>query len=191
MSALMLLILIPLWHSLIIPILLTYNIEIAPLKSVIYGGICTGLSFVCAGWLQLQIEDNELLLQSTTSEHINLSILWQIPQFFLIMMGEVLLSIPGLQFSFTQSPPSMKSVMTAAWYCNSAFGNLIIVAVTEWQPFKQQSNEYFFYATLMFVAMIAFRWIARNYKYTNYNDFIDDKSFSLDNKSRQSGNLYR
>lgn len=73
-----------------------------------------------------------------------LSILSQLPQFFFIMMGEVLLSIAGLQFAFEQAPPAMKSVLTAAWFCNNAFGNLIIVAVTEWQPFKLQSNEYFF-----------------------------------------------
>lgn len=190
----MLLILIPLWHNLIIPLLLIYNIEVAPLKSVIYGGICAGLSFVCAAFLQLQIEENQNgLLQSTNSENEQLSILWQMPQFFLIMMGEVLLSIPGLQFSFTQAPPSMKSVLTAAWYCNNAFGNLIIVAITEWQPFKLQSNEYFFYATLMFAAMVMFSCIARNYQYTDYNDFsgIEHEKGSSLNKSAQSGCFYK
>lgn len=155
MSAFMLLILIPLWYNLIVPVLLVYNIEVAPLKSVTFGGISAGLSFLCAGCLQLRIEDNQLL-QSTNSGAAQLSILWQLPQFFFIMMGEVLLSIPGLQFAFEQAPPAMKSVLTAAWFCNNAFGNLIIVAVTEWQPFKLQSNEYFFYATLMFVAMLVY-----------------------------------
>lgn len=188
----MLLILIPLWYNLIVPVLLVYNIEVAPLKSVTFGGISAALSFVCAGFLQLRIEDNNVL-QSTDSGAAQLSILWQLPQFFFIMMGEVLLSIPGLQFAFEQAPPSMKSVLTAAWFCNNAFGNLIIVAVTEWQPFKQQSNEYFFYAMLMFVAMLVFCWISRDYRYTNYNDFYEskaEKQSSL-NKSTQNGNFYR
>lgn len=175
----MLLFMIPLWHHLIVPTLLIYNIEVAPLKSVTFGGISAGLSFLCAGCLQLQIEDNNnnnhQLVQSINSEVTQLSILWQMPQFFLIMMGEVLLSIPGLQFSFTQAPPSMKSVLTAAWYCNNAFGNLIIVAITEWQPFELQSTEYFFYAILMFVAMLTFCWIARNYRYANYNNLCENE----------------
>lgn len=192
MSAFMLLILIPLWHNLIIPMLLAHNIEIAPLKSVIYGGICAGLSYLCAGWLQLRIEDNQLL-QSTSAGVEKLSIMWQMPQFFFIMMGEVLLSIPGLQFSFTQAPPSMKSVLTAAWYCNNAFGNLIIVGVTEWQPFKHQSDEYFFYAILMFIAMMIFYWIARDYRYTNYEDFEESKprKSSFMSIPTPNGNFYR
>lgn len=189
MSAFMVLLLIPLWHNMLLPMLSTYNIEIAPLKSVTCGGISAGLSFLCAGWLQLSIEDNKLL-ESPSSGAAQLSILWQMPQFFLIMMGEVLLSIPGLQFSYTQAPPSMKSVLTAAWYCNNAVGNLIIVGVTEWHPFELQSNEYFFYATLMFMAMLAFCWIARNYRYTDYSDFYAAKN-SFVGKSAQNVNFYR
>lgn len=89
----------------------------------------------------------------------------------------------------------MKSVLTAAWYCNNAFGNLIVVAITEWQPFKQQSKEYFFYATLMFVAMVIFEWIARNYRYTEYSDFSEiekGKTSSLSkSKSTQNGCFYK
>lgn len=168
MGAIMLLALIPLWQNVCIPLLSRMNIEISPLHSVTYGGLCAALSFTCSGLLQLAIEHNKL--QATSDASQQLSILWQLPQFFLIMMGEVLLSIPGLQFSFTQAPPSMKSVVTAAWFCNNAFGNLIVVAITEIHPFNERSSEFFLYSFLMFVCICIFCVIAQNYRYTNYDE---------------------
>ena len=93
--------------------------------------------------------------------------LWQIPQFVFLMMGEVLLAIPGLKFSYTQAPKSMKSVLTAAWFINNAIGNLIVVAVTEIHPIETQSVEFFFYAALMFVGVICFTILASNYRYAS------------------------
>lgn len=52
------------------------------------------------------------------------------------MIGEVLLSIPGIQFAFLQAPQSMKTVLTAFWFINNAFGNLIVVFITELKPVK-------------------------------------------------------
>lgn len=164
-SALLLLILIPLWQNMIIPAMLVYNINISPLQSIKMGGICAALSFLFAAILELNIENRML-----SNDGSKISILWQLPQFLFIMLGEVWLSIPGLLFSFTQSPLSMRSVMTAAWFCNNAFGNLIVITITEIHPFKLQSSEYFLYSVLMFLAMIVFVWIASTYQYTNYDD---------------------
>jgi dipeptide/tripeptide permease len=92
LGPILLLIQIPLWQKVVLPFLERRNIFINQLQSVSFGGICAALSFVAAGLLQLRIELNETPP----------SLLLQIPQFFLLMMGEVLLAIPGLQFSFTQ-----------------------------------------------------------------------------------------
>lgn len=167
MGAIMLLFMIPLWQNICIPLLWRIDIEIPALKSVALGGICAALSFVSSGILQIAIERNS---NETDDPSQKLSFLWQIPQFFLIMMGEVLLSIPGLQFSFTQAPPSMKSVLTAAWFCNNAFGNLIVVAITQLHLFTVRSNEFFLYSFLMFVCTLIFCGIARNYRYSNYDE---------------------
>uniref|UniRef100_T1GAZ4 Uncharacterized protein n=1 Tax=Megaselia scalaris TaxID=36166 RepID=T1GAZ4_MEGSC len=113
---------IPIWTYLVTPILKTCDIEISALKSMVVGGFVSALSFICAGILQIEIN-------SSVEKTVN--ILWQIPQFFLIMFGELLLSIPGLEFAFKQAPESMKSVLTAAFFINNAFGNLIVVLITE------------------------------------------------------------
>lgn len=163
-GAMLLLVLIPLWQNIFVPAMLLCNLRITPLQSITMGGICAALSFLCAAILEFHIEVSNL---SGDSE--KLSILWQFPQFLLIMLSELWLSIQGLSFSFTQSPPSMRSVMTAAWFCNNAFGNLIVIAITELHPFKLQSSGYFLYAVLMFLAMLLFFWIASTYQYTNYD----------------------
>jgi len=38
------------------------------------------------------------------------SILWQFPQVLVMTIGEILFSVTGLEFSYSQAAPSMKSV---------------------------------------------------------------------------------
>lgn len=164
-APILLLILIPFWKAVVDPILMKFNIELKPLKSVAIGGICAGISFLFAGGVQMKIEEY----------HPNeISILWQIPQFFFLMMGEVLLSIPGLQFAFTQAPDYMQSILTAFWFINNAIGNLIVVlitlVITELHTTKiNQIREFFIYAGLMFLAIVIFSYFASKYKY-NQNE---------------------
>lgn len=58
-------------------------------------------------------------------------ILWLIPQYVVMTMGEVMFSVTGLEFSFTQAPASMKSVLQSVWLLTVAFGNLIVVLIVE------------------------------------------------------------
>ncbi|XP_064554796.1 solute carrier family 15 member 1 [Drosophila montana] len=147
--------LIPLWQYVTAPMLRRlFHWELQPLHSVTIGGICSAGAFFCAGILQDRIMESP-------SQSINIA--WQLPQFLLLMLGELLLSIPGLQFAFTQAPSSMKSVVTAAWFLNNAFGNLIVVLVTQVNALSSQKAEYFFYAMLMLVCIIIFALLAYDY----------------------------
>lgn len=146
--------LIPIWQYICNPLLNYCGIYLHPLHSAAIGGICAALSFVCSGLLQLSIES-----------HLNsrINILWQIPQFILLMLGELFLAIPGLQFAFTQAPLSMKSVLTAWWFINNAMGNLLVVVIKQINPTTIQSSEYFMYAIMMFVSIIIFTIMSCNY----------------------------
>ncbi|XP_071552704.1 solute carrier family 15 member 1 isoform X2 [Panulirus ornatus] len=93
--------------------------------------------------------------------------LWLIPQYFIITVSEVMFSITGLEFSFTQAPSSMKSVLQAAWLLTVSFGNLIVVIIAEAKFFKRQALEFFLFAVLMFVDMIVFAVLAASYKYVD------------------------
>lgn len=100
----------------------------------------------------------------TTTEPTTLSILWQIPQYLIITAGEVMFGITGLSFSYSQAPDSMKSVIQALWLICTAFGNVLVVLITEIQFFELQSNEFFLFGGLMFADMAIFIILAYRYK---------------------------
>lgn len=93
--------------------------------------------------------------------------LWLIPQYFILTASEIMFSITGLEFSFTQAPASMKSVLQAAWLLTVSFGNLIVVIIAEAKFFERQSMEFFLFAALMFVDMVIFAALAVRYKYVD------------------------
>ncbi|XP_043278431.1 peptide transporter family 1 isoform X2 [Venturia canescens] len=99
------------------------------------------------------------------SEPNSIHILWLIPQYIIITMGEVMFSVTGLEFAFTQAPATMKSLLQAGWLLTVAFGNLIVVIVAEVKFFNEQSSEFFLFAALMTVDMIIFAVMAKFYKY--------------------------
>ncbi|KAL5278473.1 SLC15A1.2 family protein [Megaselia abdita] len=77
------------------------------------------------------------------SEHIltepnNVHMLWQLPQYIVITAGEVMFSVTGLEFSFTQAPSSMKSVLQACWLLSVAIGNMLVVVIAELKLFESQ-----------------------------------------------------
>uniref|UniRef100_A0A8B9LX01 Solute carrier family 15 member 2 n=1 Tax=Astyanax mexicanus TaxID=7994 RepID=A0A8B9LX01_ASTMX len=67
----------------------------------------------------------------------NVHIAWQVPQYVLITAGEVMFSITGLEFSYSQAPASMKSVLQAGWLLTVAFGNVIVLIVAEGAGLEQ------------------------------------------------------
>lgn len=80
----------------------------------------------------LAVKSNQVTQPNT------LSILWIIPQYVIITLGEVMFSVTGIQFSYAEAPESMKSVLNGCWQLTSAFGNLIIVIIAELSLFDQQ-----------------------------------------------------
>eukprot|EP01116_Phalansterium_solitarium_P018311 TRINITY_DN4815_c0_g1_i1.p1 TRINITY_DN4815_c0_g1~~TRINITY_DN4815_c0_g1_i1.p1 ORF type:complete len:637 (+),score=222.22 TRINITY_DN4815_c0_g1_i1:130-2040(+) len=102
-----------------------------------------------------------------------LHVAWQIPQFFVLTLGEVLVSVSGLEFSYSQAPESMKSVIMAFWALTVSFGNLLVVGVAEGVAISML-GQYFLFAALMAVFMVVFLLIARSYVYIE--DVFKDES---------------
>ena len=73
-------------------------------------------------------------------------------------------SVTGLEFSFTQAPESMKSVLQGCWLLTVGVGNLIVVIIAEARIFDSQTWEFTLFAGLMFVDMAIFAGLA--YRYT-------------------------
>jgi len=102
------------------------------------------------------------------------SILWQFFAYLILTAAEVMVSITGLEFSYTQSPNSMKSFVMGLWLLSVSLGNGITALVNKLivnddGTYKLTGSEYFwFFAGLMFVTAVAFVFIAMRYKVENY-----------------------
>merc|ERR1711862_491178 len=90
-------------------------------------------------------------------------IFWLLPQILVITVGEIMFSVTGLEFSFSQAPDSMKSVLQAFWLLTTAFGNVIVILVAEAKAFDDRASEFFMFACLMLVDMAIFMFLAWRY----------------------------
>uniref|UniRef100_A0A9J7Y1N7 Solute carrier family 15 member 1a n=1 Tax=Cyprinus carpio carpio TaxID=630221 RepID=A0A9J7Y1N7_CYPCA len=84
----------------------------------------------------------------------------QIPQYFLITTGEVMFSVTGLQFSYSQAPKKQ-----AGWLCTNAVGNIIVLIVAELGKLPKQWAEYVLFASLLVAVSIIFSIMAYFYTY--------------------------
>lgn len=71
----------------------------------------------------------------------SVNMLWQLPQYVIMTMGEVMFSVTGLAFSYAQAPLSMKSVLQACWLLTVAFGNVIDVIIVGARIFESQVSD--------------------------------------------------
>ncbi|KAG7326999.1 hypothetical protein KOW79_010400 [Hemibagrus wyckioides] len=90
---------------------------------------------------------------------------WQIPQYFLMTCGEVVFSVTGLEFSYSQAPKNMKSVLQAGWLLTTAMGNIIVLIVAEAGQLPDQWAEYVLFAGLLICVCIIFSIMAHYYTY--------------------------
>lgn len=71
-----------------------------------------------------KISKIELIKENT------INILWMIPQNIALASGEIMISVTGLEFAYSQAPVTMKSFLQACWNLTTAFGNLLVVFIT-------------------------------------------------------------
>ncbi|XP_038206265.1 peptide transporter family 1-like [Zerene cesonia] len=94
----------------------------------------------------------------------SITMAWLLPQFIIISIAEVLFAVTGNEFSFKESPESMKAVMAAAFLLTEAIGNVIIIVITRVFVNYAQETQSFIYSGLMFVSIALFLYISRSYK---------------------------
>ncbi|XP_066431427.1 solute carrier family 15 member 2 [Eleutherodactylus coqui] len=100
-------------------------------------------------------------------------IAWQFPQYFLISAGEVMFSITGLEFSYSQAPASMKSVLQAGWLLTVAFGNVIVLIVAQAATMEQWA-EFILFAALLVAVSIIFSFMGYFYVPVNPDDLKEE-----------------
>ncbi|XP_014600773.1 PREDICTED: peptide transporter family 1 [Polistes canadensis] len=153
-------------------------------KDLKLGGVYT-----IVGYDIPEIQKTEISIITITPPN-SMHLMWMLPQYIVITMAEVLFSITGLEFAFTQSPPSMKSLMQSSWLLTVAFGNLIVVIIAEVKFFSRQVYEFFLFAGLMLVFMILFSIMTLFYKYTNVPE-TDGEEIVLEEKNGTINQAYK
>ncbi len=150
---------IPLFNYLLYPAL-NRVFEVTPLRKMGMGLVLTALSFVVIWQIEIAIEAGG-----------KPNVGWQLLAYGILTAGEVMVSVTGLEFSYAQAPPRLKSVVMALWLLTVAFGNLLagqiafqITRLKEMGLNLEGSNYFRFYALLMASATILFVFIARVYK---------------------------
>ncbi|XP_077583787.1 solute carrier family 15 member 2 [Stigmatopora nigra] len=113
----------------------------------------------------------------------NVHIAWQIPQYILITIGEVMFSITGLEFSYSQAPANMKSVLQAGWLLTVAFGNVIVLIVAEGAGLAQW-KEFALFSALLLAVCVIFSFMAHLYTYV---DPLQMSKLQSDERNGSSG----
>ena len=82
--------------------------------------------------------------------------------YVLLTLGEVLVSVTGLEFAYAQAPRKMKGTIMSFFYLATAVGNLIVVIVAGMNVFTGAAS-FLFYAALVALAGVGMAFVARRH----------------------------
>lgn len=133
--------------------------EVTPLRKVGAGFILTVLSFLLTAYAQGMIDAGQ-----------NVSILWQVASYVILTAAEVLVSVTALEFSYSQAPNSLKSLIMGLYLLSVTLGNTITSIVNSVIQDEQGkatltgSAYYMFFVYLMLGATFIYMFYARIYR---------------------------
>jgi POT family proton-dependent oligopeptide transporter len=170
-NPLLIMLFIPLFTSFLYP-QMNKLFKLTAIRKIIIGMFIAGFSFALLALAQIQI-----------SAGATPSILWQFFAYVILTSAEVMVSITGLEFSYTQAPNSMKSFVMGLWLLSVALGNIITAQVSSrLQDFITLGTPmyFWFFAGLMFVTACLFILVASRYREESYIQNRDEKPKPLD-----------
>ena len=156
--------LIPFNNLVLYPALARLGYEMTALRRMTAGIAFAGLSWIVVGAMQLVLDHGNVF-----------TITWQVLPYILLTFGEVLVATTGLEFAYSQAPPSMKGAIMSFWNLSVTIGNLwVLVANAGVQNssvtdligstgFGVTAFQMFFFAGFAFIAALAFGFVARTY----------------------------
>jgi len=162
LNPLMVMLLIPFNNFWLYPFLEKRGFELNPLRKMSIGMFVASVAFVAVALIQYWIDASA----AEVTEN-KVSVLWQILPYLLMTQAEVMVSITGLEFAYTQAPTRMKSTIMGFWLLTVALGNKLTAVLT---GFDDMSLTGFFlvFAGLMAFAAVLFMYRASFYVYRSY-----------------------
>lgn len=153
---------VPLFSYVVYPALRRV-MKLTPLRKMALGMFLTVPSFLLSALIEQWLSQGQLV-----------GVEWQFFAFAIITAAEVLVSITCLEFSYSQAPLKMKSVIMALFLLSVALGNLFTAIVnlvlqdSDGNLTVSQTEYYLFFAGVMTVAAAAFLIVAKSYKGRTY-----------------------
>lgn len=98
------------------------------------------------------------------------SIYWQLLAFLIITLAEVFVSITCLEFSYTQAPKSLKSLVMALYFLSVSLGNLFVSVVNFFIQNPDGTSKlvgadyYYFFTFAMAITAVIYVFVALWYK---------------------------
>ena len=156
---------IPLFDRIIYPFLESRRWNIAPLRRMAWGMVLTAVAFTMSGIVESAIrhhemrDDDESLL---SQEKVN--VFWQLPQITFLAIGEIFLSVTGLEFAYATSPDRLKAFLMAMFLLTTAVGDFFsgILYSTIFTHLNRAMVMHIC-ALLMMANLGLFSWVARWY----------------------------
>eukprot|EP00253_Pinus_taeda_P013599 PITA_13599 len=211
LDPLLVLIFIPLLDQVIYPFLEKHGVAMKAIRRLILGMLLCSVAFFTSGLLQLAIDKR--ITSGSIASYINtvsdskpenkdhmglfnlaypnekeeqISILWQVPQYVLLTAAEVIFSVTGLEFSYSQAPVSMKSVVQAIWHLTSAEGDLITILVVGIIGNQlSTANRSFLFAAGGIVGLVFMIWLGACFKDAD-NPIVEKDSGTVNSEVESS-----
>ncbi len=150
--------LIPLFTFGIYPLLEKLGVVLSPLRRMTIGMFVAAFSFALAALIQMRLDAG-----------VTLNVMWQFFPYLVITVAEVMVSITGLEFAYTQAPRAMKSSVMSMWFLTVFFGNILVSWITKVEVFPVASSGYFWlFAGAMAVFATIFAVMAKFYRERNF-----------------------
>jgi proton-dependent oligopeptide transporter, POT family len=102
------------------------------------------------------------------------SIFWQFVSYLILTLAEVLVSITFLEFSYTQAPNKLKSLIMSLFLLSVSLGNAITALVNKFIQNTDGTSKlpgasyYWFFTGLMAVATVGFLFVSATYREKSY-----------------------
>lgn len=161
-NPILVMILIPFFGYVVYPGLEKMGVRLTPLRKMSAGMVLAAFSFVVVGLIQAALDSGQ-----------QLSMAWQFVPYLIITSAEIMVSITGLEFAYTQAPRSMKSTIMSFWLLTVFVGNMLDAYVTKLNVFEGAMFFYFF-AGLMFTVALIFILSAARYRVRNFIERAED-----------------
>ena len=144
--------LIPFTTGVVYPLFKRMGWELTALRRMPIGMALGATSFVIAGLLNIPVSAGQ-----------RISVVWQVLPYIVLTVGEILVSVTGLEFAYTQAPLTMKSVIQSFWNLTTAAANLAVALASAFAVFRG-TGLFFYYAAFAYLAAAALALVARRYK---------------------------